>query len=185
MGWQDKIEVKKGNLGEAICRGLLEKDKYVIYAPVVEGAHLIDFFCHKESKNIIGAEVKTKRRTIKRFWGNVPGTGCNTKVFREYMHLQEKHNIDVKMFFVDQFERCIYGGWLSDISPGHKFLPGGQVIFRLDLMQVFYNLSAHQIEELKRLTKQGIHYSGVAKYFCQQPNNSALPTPGQLSFFSH
>lgn len=188
MDWQDKTTVKKGDLGENICRELLQMDGYVVYKSITDGMpHLIDFFCHKESKNIIGAEVKAKSRTIKCFWGNIPGTGCNLKSYNEYLHLQEKHSIDIKMYFVDQYEECIYGGWLSDITPGLKHLPGGQVVFRLDLMQVFYNLSASQVEELKRLTKPGISYSGVKRHFCRTNSDDIqkLPNPIQLSFFNH
>ena len=43
MSWEDKIQVKKGNLGENIVKDTLEKKGYVVYKCVTERAHAFDF----------------------------------------------------------------------------------------------------------------------------------------------
>lgn len=182
MNWDDKREVKKGDLGESICRSLLESDKYVVYEAVTKKAHLIDFFCHRESKEIIGAEVKSKRRTKKCFWGDVPGTGFDIRHYKEYLHLQEKHNIEIKMFFVDEYEELIYGGWLSDLM-NNAIKVKDVVLFRLDEMDIFYKLSETQVSNLKALSRSKQDYEGVKAYFNQKKKVIKNPMQGKL--FNH
>ena len=42
MSWQDKIQVKKGNIGEKIVRNYLEKKGFIVYEPKTNGSHPFD-----------------------------------------------------------------------------------------------------------------------------------------------
>jgi len=188
MNWQDKTTVKKGNIGEEICRNLLEGQGFVVYNPVTDAAHVIDFFCHKSNKELIAAEVKTKRRTLKNYWYRdskvkskgiaapeligIPGTGFNRKSAKEYWHLHKKHNIDVVLFFVDDFEGCIYGGRFSKLLHyGTKMKTADQVVFPLDKMNVFCRLSTHEKNLIASITNCKYDYSSHSPFF----NQTELP----------
>ena len=43
MNWNNKITVKKGNIGEQIIRNFFEKKGWIIYKPITNKAHWIDF----------------------------------------------------------------------------------------------------------------------------------------------
>ena len=48
LNWQDKTEVKKGNIGELLVKEFLEKNGFTLYSPVTEGSHKVDYFAHSE-----------------------------------------------------------------------------------------------------------------------------------------
>jgi len=60
--WQDKKEVKKGNIGELIIRNYLEDKGYVVYEPVTEKAHHFDKVISRNKKFLAVAEIKTYER---------------------------------------------------------------------------------------------------------------------------
>ena len=114
MNWIDKPQVKKGNIGEAYVKQFLEKKGYIVYAPVTDGAHKIDFFAHNgKEKNVICIEAKAKKRMA-----YFEETGFNYDSYLHYLEVQEKHSIPTYIFFIDEFEKCIYGQWLHKLGNG-------------------------------------------------------------------
>ena len=110
MKWNDKLQVKKGNLGEKIVDEYFEGQGYIIYEPTTDGAHLIDRLYVKDKKQLIFADVKTKPKRNK-----YPDTGFNYKNYKEYEVL-EKMGLEVWIIFVDEVEGAIYGNTLEKLS---------------------------------------------------------------------
>ena len=65
MSWQDKEQVKKGDIGELIVREYLEKKGYIVYEPKTNGSHPFDKIAIKSKNDMIIVEVKTKARMNK------------------------------------------------------------------------------------------------------------------------
>ena len=78
LKWNDKLQVKKGNLGEKIVDEYFEGQGYIIYEPTTDGAHLIDRLYVKDKKQLIIADVKTKPKRNK-----YPDTGFNYKNYKQ------------------------------------------------------------------------------------------------------
>lgn len=164
MNWQKLKTVKKGNVGEQIVLDFLSERGFIVYQPVVDGAHKIDFFAHKsgKSKNIIAAEVKSKRRMAK-----YAETGFNVSAYEHYKEVLDKHKVDTFCFFVDDFEGCIYGAWLSTLGDGNR--RGAVITWRLDRMRVIRKLTDDEISELtKHTSKTSYDYSRVKKHFTHE-----------------
>jgi hypothetical protein len=166
MNWEDRKEVRKGNIGERILRELFEVDGYICYRVITDGPHLIDYFLHKEDKEIMAAEIKTKRRRAK-----YPDTGVNTRNFREYERLADNHNMRIKIIFVDDHERAIYGEWFDELRK-FAYEHGAQTYFPLDKMEFVRKLTDAEVEELKKYTTENYDYTSVPKFF---ETNKTLP----------
>jgi len=165
INWDNKPEVKKGAIGERIVNEILSKKGYIVYRPISDGAHKIDFFAHKESaeKKIICIEAKAKKRMAKYY-----ETGFNFNAYLHYKEIQEKHNIDTYVYFIDDFEGCIYGAWLNDLGEGRQ-VPGDTglvIVWDLSKMELYRKLTENELIELKQYTKNGSYdYSKIEKYF--------------------
>ena len=162
MNWHDKTEVKKGDIGEEIVKNILEKKGYIVYKPITNGAHKIDYFVHSGSeKKIMCCEVKTKRRMAR-----YARTGCDISSHEQYLEIYKKHNIDTFIFFVDDFEECIYGQWLSVLGEGIIINRYSKVIvWELSTMKKIIELTNDQVSEINKFTKEVYDYSNVVKYF--------------------
>lgn len=160
MSWNDKKEVKKGNIGERIIQEFLTEKGFMVYKPATEGAHKIDFFAHKSGvgKKVIAVEVKSKKRMAFRL-----ETGFNYSNYLHYKEILEDHNIDTFFFFVDDFEECIYGAWLSDLGEGSRV--GAVIVWGLGLMKVIRRLTKEEVLSLKNKTNERIDYTNVVKFF--------------------
>lgn len=160
MNWQKKTEVKRGNIGERIVAELITKHGYIHYGALTEGAHLIDFFCLKgSSKDLFCIEVKTKKRMASR-----EATGFNTRNFKEYIELSDKHKMNIVFIFVDDFEECIYSAKLSDIRNDGVEVKN-VTIFPLALMKFIRKLTDEELTELRAHWKSNYNYSNVKKFF--------------------
>ena len=84
MEWNDKPQVKKGNIGEKIIDKYFEDQGYIIYKTSTKAAHLIDRLYVKDKKRLIFADVKTKAKRNK-----YPDTGFNYSNYEEYQLLQK------------------------------------------------------------------------------------------------
>lgn len=159
--WQNKTEVKKGNIGEEIILEYLESKDFIVYKSITDGAHLIDYFGLYGNKDVYSFEVKTKRRRA--FF---PDTGFEYRHWQEYLKLNDKYNINIFFFFVDDFEKCIYGNWLSELKNEVKIIANGeQVVFPLKNMKKIANLSKEDIIKLRSYTTENYSYENIEKYF--------------------
>ena len=84
MNWNDRIQVKKGNLGEEIVLKKLEEKGYIVYKSITEKDHAFDFLAVKDKKVFIIAEVKSKAR-----FNKFEATGIDIKSFEEYKYIYE------------------------------------------------------------------------------------------------
>jgi hypothetical protein len=162
MNWQDKKEVKKGNIGEDIISDFLEGHNFILYKPITDGAHKIDYFAHSgRDKKVICCEVKTKRRMAKMAF-----TGFNVSCYKHYMEIYEKHNIETFVFFVDDFEACVYGQWLNKLADG-KVIEGRNsvIVWPLSSMKKIRDIDDETLTELRQYTTENYNYSNVKKYF--------------------
>ena len=62
MKWEDKAQVKKGNIGEKIIQQYLEGKGWKVYKPFTKGAHWFDMLACKNKAKVIAIDVKTKAR---------------------------------------------------------------------------------------------------------------------------
>lgn len=109
MDWQNKPEVKKGNVGESILDEYLIERGIVPYAPVANKAHPFDRLCAKADKSkIFIVEVKTKAARL-----YYPDTGFNISHLNDYQRIQDNHKIEVFVTFVDESKGEIYGNYLN------------------------------------------------------------------------
>ncbi len=164
MAWQDKIQVKKGDLGEQIVKEALEKKGYTVYKCVTQGAHAFDFLAVKNKKVFLIAEVKSKAR-----FNKFAATGVNVRNFEEYKYIHENQNIDVLLFFVDEHpkEERIYCQKLSilmqektvdGINYPNTAIASGKILFSLTDMVTVCKLNTAQLLELKNYSSRSYKY---------------------------
>lgn len=159
MSWNDKIQVKKGCTGERIVKAYLESIGYVIYEPTTDAAHLVDFllmYQSKGNKQIVCAEVKTKPRRIK-----YEDTGLNTKNYNEYLTLMDKHNVDIFLFFVDDYCKKVYGNKVS-ILRKVCYEMGQQTYFPLTEMKQIKELTDEEVNEIRQYNSSNKTYNSAA-----------------------
>ncbi len=163
MEWQDKREVKKGNIGEEITKIWLKETGYIFYEAKVEGSHKVDIFCHeKTNKKIQCVESKAKKRMWKR-----PMSGCNLNSYEEYKDLYMNNYIDTFLIFTDDFEEWIYGQFLSQLSDGQIIngKSGKVIVWPLSQMIKIKKLTSEQLIELRKFSKPDSNYDNVKKFF--------------------
>jgi len=163
--WQNKITVKKGNIGEDIVRDFLIGKGFIPYIPEVDGAHPFDKLCaSKDKKTVFIAEVKAKARR-----NYYPDTGIDIRSFNDYMNIKNKYNINIFIFFVDEMEKRIYGNWLSILTKRRKIKhknklidypkeEGGIIYFPIEVMKYISNLTEEQINILKETSTRNYKY---------------------------
>ena len=163
LKWNDKPQVKKGNLGEKIVDEYFEGQKYIIYKPITNAPHLIDRLYVKDKKQLIFADVKTKAKRNK-----YPDTGFNHKHYEEYKMLQEM-GLMVWIFFVDEAEGTVYGNTLEELSKEciiqhngktikYPWIWGEIIYFHRDIMDVIHLLSEGEVEEIKSYNTRKYEY---------------------------
>lgn len=113
MGWEDKITVKKGNVGESIVKSIFEKKGYVVYKAITEKAHAFDFLAIKDKKIFIIGEIKSKARLNK-----FNATGIDTRHYNEYLTIMDAMKTDIILFFIDEHpkEERVYCQKLSILT---------------------------------------------------------------------
>jgi hypothetical protein len=108
MNWEDRPEVRKGNIGEKLVDEYLLRKGIVPYRPIACQAHPFDRLCaSSDKKRIYVVEVKTKPR--REFY---PDTGIDFRHYNDYLNIAMHHTMDVFIYFVDEIEKSIYGGEL-------------------------------------------------------------------------
>jgi len=159
--WHDRPEVKKGDFAEEIVHGFLERKGFIVYSPQTEGPHGFDRLAVKNKQQVVIAEIKAKARMKK-----YRCTGINIKSYNEYKYIEQKHNIPVFIFFVDEWMGKIYGNILSELEkevitdrtyPNTNIKPG-IIFFSLKNMKVISELNADQIRYLKDHSTRNYSY---------------------------
>ena len=164
MSWENKIQVKKGNIGEAIVKETLELKGYVLYKCVTKKAHAFDFLAVKDKKIFLIAEVKSKAR-----FNKYEATGIDLRHFNEYKFIYENQNIDILLFFVDEHpkEERIYCQKLSilmeekivdNVQYPNTIISKGKIIFSLSDMLTVCQLTPEQLSELKKYSSRTYEY---------------------------
>jgi len=113
--FNNKPEVKKGNVGEDIVTEFLEQKKCIVYTTNTDAPHSFDLMFHTIGikHKIYFGEVKTKSSMS---WniGNV--TGINTKSLDGYVEMIKETGRDLRLFFVDTRLKLCYSVKLSTLS---------------------------------------------------------------------
>jgi len=147
--WNNKLTVKKGNLGEEIAQSYLERKGFIVYRPLTPGSHPFDNLCAND-KNIFVAEIKTKE--ARKYYAD---TGVDIRHYDKYSYIKKTHNVKVYIIFVDAYNAKIYGNELDElikpVSVGSKDYPsreGGIIYFPLINMITIANLTKQQCNEI-------------------------------------
>jgi len=166
MNWQDKPQVKMGNIGEQIAKDYLLKRGFVPYSADKEaGAHPFDFLCAtRDKKSVFIAEVKTKPSRL-----YYPDTGFNVSSYETYKNIRQNHNMEVYCFFVDVHKRAVYGESLSKLEKAtainhngktiqYPFVQKGVIYFPLEAMEVIAQLTPEQCREIEQHKTRSYEY---------------------------
>jgi hypothetical protein len=118
MNWTKLSQVQKGTMGEIVVSEYFKKRNYIPYIPDFDGSHPFDrIIASSNKKEIFIAEIKTKsRRTY------YPDTGIDLRHYDQYKFIEEKYNIPVFIFFVDEAKEEIYGNFLKNLELKKKIL---------------------------------------------------------------
>jgi len=170
MNWNDQIQTQKGNLGEDIIDKYLKSIGLIPYFPQVDGAHPFDRLCATKNKKYL-CIVDSKAKARRSFY---PDTGINLKTFNEYLYMQEKYNIDVWIFFVDEDMKSIYGNKLHDLMQPHQIYwkrkellyplrqrngkGTEEIYFPLSAMKNIHELTEPEVQELKEFSSRNYQY---------------------------
>lgn len=165
--WNEKEEVKKGNIGENIVFNYLCNSGYTVYRPVTEGPHLFDNLCvSRDKRTIFIAEVKTKE--ARKYY---PDTGIDIRSYQEYKFVENKYNLHVYLFFVDAANRKVYGNFLRRLETpkaegkySYPLQQGGIIYFPLSSMTLISELTAEEAEEIKKHNTK--NYDGAWSFDC-------------------
>ena len=161
--WEDKPQVKKGNLGEKIVDEYFEGRGYIIYKPVTGAAHLIDRLYVKDKKKLIFADTKTKAKR-----NMYPDTGFDCKHYEDYQRLQNM-GLEVWIFFVDEAEAAVYANTLEKLSEPCSIIHNGQTIeypktegkiiyfYRNSMIDITL-LSVEEVSEIKSYNTRSYEY---------------------------
>lgn len=162
--WQDRKEVKKGNIGEGLVIDYLHRKGYVVYKSITSGAHPFDNLCaSRDKKKIFIAEVKTKE--ARKYY---PDTGINIRSYDQYKFIQDKYSLDVFLFFVDATNHKVYGNAMNELTKPiningteYPLRHKGIIYFPLALMITLANLTEEQAEQIAQFNTK--NYKGAWK----------------------
>lgn len=160
--WNKRMSVKKGDIGERIFKGILEKHGWIVYKCITHDTpHVVDLVAYKNKRIIRFFEVKTKK-----YMKNPDRTGINTINLETYKYFLTAHNQDIFLVFVDEALEKIYGNFLSKLLepkaesgwlfPNEFTAKDGTSIttFPLSSMINIDTLSREQIKEILKFTKK-------------------------------
>jgi len=122
--WEQRPEVRKGNIGENIVDEFLKAKRVIPYRPVYDGAHPFDRLCATaDKKTIFIADIKTKpARTY------FPDSGFNLSNYGDYTYITKKYGLRIFIFFVDEDAREVYGNWLEELEQPIQIEHKGRVL---------------------------------------------------------
>lgn len=159
-----ELSLRKGAIGEQVCRDILERKGWVVYQPATEGAHAFDMLAILNKQRAVAIDVKAKARL--NHWR---ATGINQAHFETYKAFSEKHAMPFWLFFVDECEHAIYGNELSILETpvtidGHlwprvmKWKPPIR-LWHLDQMRLVCSIDDAIAYELAELSQRSYAYT--------------------------
>jgi hypothetical protein len=168
--WKDRDQVKKGCVGEQIIINLLEGKGYVVYTPITKKAHAFDMLAVKNKKVFRIAEVKSYPRML-----YFEATGINENHYKEYLYIMESTGIPILIFFIDEYDKCIYLANLDKLKEEKVIFDntrnkditfpflldsknGQKRLFHLSQLLKLKELNEEEIIELKKYTTRNILY---------------------------
>jgi len=143
MSWSDKIQVKKGDIGEEIVKKYLQNRGWIIYKPITDGAHPFDMFCSRNKTEFMALDVKTKARL-----NNWAATGIDIRHYNDYKTLTETLDIDFYLFFVDDKVGTVHCQQLSKLPEPFKVT---KYIYAWNLEDMIYLFTISD-EEIKKIS---------------------------------
>ena len=153
MSWSDKIQVKKGDIGEEIIKKYMESKGWVVYKPITDGAHPFDMLCTKNKTQFLALDVKTKARLNK-----YPATGIDIRHYNDYKTLTETLSIDFYLFFVDDKVGTVHCQQLSKLPEPFKIT---EYIYAWNLIDMVYlfTISNEEIKKLSNFDSRNYKYT--------------------------
>ena len=154
MDWHNRTQVKKGDYGEQIIDDYLKSKGIIPYASVIDGPHPFDRLCVHGLRLVI---VEVKAKPHREYY---PDTGINISQYEKYKAIQEKHGLDLYIYFVDEKQGEIYGNKLS-ILDAERIVENknrvikypkrerGIIYFPLEAMKLIASLTMKQCEKQK------------------------------------
>jgi len=150
--WQDKTEVKRGNIGEKLVKDYLESLGCIIYEPVTDGSHLFDKLVLHPTRKLFICEVKTKPARLK-----YPDTGVDIRHYNSYKSVMNNYKLDVLLVFVDDLNRSMYGNWLSELDKPFGDYPlkhKGIIYWHINTMRILRELTDSECRAIR------LYYTG-------------------------
>jgi len=156
LSWQDKPEVKKGDIGEDIVDCILSNMGYSSFKNNDNCSHPIDrIYIHRKTHDIKVIDVKCKQLRDK-----YPDTGFPFSNFKVYRDINKA--ITVEIWFVDCVKGEIYGNTLDKLKemkivngktyPSPESNVDGTIIyFPYENMVKYAYLTEEQIEVIKKV----------------------------------
>lgn len=150
--WQDKLEVKKGNIAEDIIMNKLMDSGFLVYKCQNNRSHEFDFVIKtKEKLSII--EVKCKELRLK-----YPDTGFPVSNWSTY--LKQKNKLTI--LWVDCNKGEIYGNTIDELKKEKIIIHNGKklkypsiekhdiIYFAYDQMKIYAKLTGEEISRIKK-----------------------------------
>lgn len=159
-----EIALRKGEIGEAIIKKILEEKGWCVYRPETAGAHCFDILAILKKSQCIAIDVKAKA-AMKYY----PATGINQKHFEEYQSFSKKHSMPFWLFFVDENIKKIYGNTLQELEkprlisgqqyPWLKKISGAVLrLWPLSAMKTVGSISEEQAKKLMEYSQRAYEY---------------------------
>jgi len=155
MSWEEKKEVKKGDIGENIVRKYLEKQGYIVYQPKTKGAHYFDMLATKNKQEVIALDVKTKARL-----NIAAATGIDLKHYEDYKRLANTTQMPFYIYFVDEMEGKVYKQLLHKLPEPFKLNKYIVCWYLKDLIYLF-DLTEEEKNELKKYNTRSHEYNPI------------------------
>lgn len=163
MKFNDLDTTKKGDIGEEIILGLLQEGGWTPYKVACDCPHPFDYFSFNSSQNrTVFFEVKTYPRRA-----SYNDTGIDLPDYHKYLSFSDLDCYEFILFFVDEFEQCIYCQNIRKLSP-HGVIreDHGKVYFPLAMLKKCRNLYSDELQRLREISKvDQVKYASTKRHF--------------------
>lgn len=153
MKWQDKTQVKKGDIGEQIVKDFLEEEGYLVYKCATKGAHPFDGMAVSKQNKVFYFDVKTKARMNK-----CNCTGFNLKHYKTYIKVKEENNIDFYVYFVDDKNGKVHKADLKKLENTQQYATRSILYWDIEKMDYLFTITKDKIKLLSSFDKRNYDY---------------------------